>query len=76
MPPDSTSSFLPTRRDWLQRAGCGFAHLAFAGLAAREGLGATPVTARNPLAAKHGPLPARAKRVIFLFMQGGPSHVD
>lgn len=76
MPLDSTSSFLPTRRDWLQRAGCGFAHLAFAGLAAREGLGATPATARNPLAAKHGPLPARAKRVIFLFMQGGPSHVD
>lgn len=76
MPLDSTSSFLPTRRDWLQRAGCGFAHLAFAGLAAREGLGATPATVRNPLAAKHGPLPARAKRVIFLFMQGGPSHVD
>jgi hypothetical protein len=32
--------------------------------------------ARNPLAPRVPPLPARAKRVIFLFMQGGPSHVD
>jgi hypothetical protein len=30
----------------------------------------------NPLAAKTPPLPARAKRVIFLTMRGGPSHVD
>ena len=30
----------------------------------------------NPLAAKPGHFPARAKRVIFVFMQGGPSHVD
>ncbi len=31
---------------------------------------------RSPLAAKLPPLPAKAKRVIFLFMQGGPSHLD
>src|SRR5579883_3346984 len=30
----------------------------------------------NPLAVKNPPLPGRAKRVIFLFMNGGPSHVD
>lgn len=31
---------------------------------------------QNPLAAKPAHFPARAKRVIFVFMQGGPSHVD
>ncbi len=55
-----------TRRQALQTLGCGFGHLAWAGLAA----------AANPLAPRLPPLPARAKRVIFLFMQGGPSHVD
>ena len=33
-------------------------------------------SSNNPLAAKSGHFPARAKRVIFVFMQGGPSHVD
>ena len=31
---------------------------------------------QNPLAPKDSPLPARAKNVIFLFMYGGPSHMD
>jgi hypothetical protein len=37
---------------------------------------AAPAAADNPLAAKTPPLPAKAKHVIFLFMQGGPSHID
>jgi hypothetical protein len=60
-----------TRRQALQSMACGFGYLAFAGLAKAAEAGHV-----NPLAPKQGHLPARAKRVIFIFMQGGPSHVD
>ncbi|MEZ6140159.1 MAG: DUF1501 domain-containing protein [Zavarzinella sp.] len=53
------------RRAWLANTSCGFGALALSALASRE-LQAAPVTHH----------PARAKRVIFLFMQGGVSHVD
>ncbi len=59
-----------TRRAALQQAACGFGSLALAGLCADS------VQAANSLAAKEPHLPPRAKRIIFLFMQGGPSHVD
>ena len=59
-----------TRRQALQSAACGFGYLALAGLAGK------PAAAANPLAAKQPHFAPRAKRVIFLFMQGGPSHVD
>jgi hypothetical protein len=59
-----------TRRELLQRAACGFGYLAFAGLAAQA------LASDNPLAPKPPHHPPRAKRVIFLFMHGGPSHVD
>jgi hypothetical protein len=55
------------RRQALQRLACGFGYLAFAGLAG---------AASNPLALKPPHFRPRAKRVIFLFMQGGPSQVD
>jgi len=55
-----------SRRDWLLSAGGGFGALALNALQAAE----------NPLAAKKPQFPARAKRVIFLFMEGGPSHLD
>ena len=61
-----------TRRDVLKSAGCGFGYLALAGLAARADAGSPA----NPLAPRTPVLPARAKRVIFLFMQGGVSQVD
>ncbi len=57
-----------TRRELLRKGACGFGALAFAGLAAADD--------RNPLAPRAPHLKARAKRVIFLFMQGGVSHVD
>src|SRR2546428_159179 len=60
-----------TRRQALQRAGCGFGYLALAGLASR----ASAANA-NPLAPKQPHFTARAKRIVFIFMQGGPSHVD
>lgn len=69
-----------TRRDFLLRAGGGFGALALTGL-----LGpAHPIFASlrqdqpgiNPLAPKQPHFPASAKSVIFLFMEGGPSHID
>jgi hypothetical protein len=70
---------LLTRRELLGRMGNGFAALGLAGLMAGEGLLAQPAAADtllNPLAPKKPHFPAKAKRVIFLFMNGGPSHVD
>jgi hypothetical protein len=56
-----------TRRDALKTLACGFGYLAFTGLAG---------AATNPLAPRVPHFTPRAKRVIFLFMQGGPSQVD
>ncbi|MCA9153817.1 MAG: DUF1501 domain-containing protein [Planctomycetales bacterium] len=60
-----------SRRSLLQTASCGFGYLALAGLC-RE----TQAATLNPLAPQPTHFPPRAKRVIFIFMQGGPSHVD
>jgi hypothetical protein len=78
---------LPTgvsRREWLRRMGGGFGSLGLAGVLAGElarPAGSTfaasvSTTSDNPLAPKAPHFAARAKRVIFLFMNGGPSHVD
>lgn len=56
------------RRDFLQRSGNGLGWIALAALQAR-----TAMAADAPPQPHH---PPRAKRVIFLFMEGGPSHVD
>jgi hypothetical protein len=61
---------LLTRRQALQSAACGFGALALAGLHGQKGMASESSSARPPRFA------ARAKRVIFVFMQGGPSHVD
>src|SRR5262245_7850327 len=68
---------LYTRRDFLLRAGAGFGALALAWLLQEQNalVAATPDTV-NPLAAKPPQLPAKARSVIFLFMEGGPSHLD
>ena len=70
-----------TRRAAFQTAACGFAQLALAGLTNRPARADAPAPASepgavNPLLPKRPHLLARAKRVIFLFMQGGVSHVD
>lgn len=65
---------LQTRRQLLQSSAVGFGHLALTAM-----LGQTADADQNPsapLAAKQPHLPARAKRIVFLFMKGGPSHVD
>ena len=60
------------RRELFRRAGAGFGMLALNELLAGTGL----ASARNPLAAKTPHFPPRAKSIIWLFMNGGPSHVD
>jgi hypothetical protein len=71
-----TNAFSPlTRRDLLRRCGLGFGALGLANLMGEAGLlAAEPVV--SPLAPKAPPFPARAKRVIHIFANGGPSHVD
>ncbi|MGL4419957.1 MAG: DUF1501 domain-containing protein [Gemmataceae bacterium] len=65
----------PSRRELLQTTSAGFGALALAALAGTA-RGTPPFNAVNPLAPKPTHLPARAKRVIFLAMEGGPSHLD
>jgi hypothetical protein len=85
-PADGRDLDLATRRDWLLRMGGGFGALALSGLIqqddARAGSPAdgtggkvvgVPGGVAPPLART---LPAKAKSVIFLFMEGGPSHID
>jgi hypothetical protein len=68
-----------TRRDLLRQSGAGFGLLALQGLLGQPGThaseGSEPSNA-NPLAARLPHFAPRAKRVIFLFMHGGPSQVD
>src|SRR5688572_2419430 len=64
-----------SRRQMLRRFANGFGMLGLAGLLAENVLASTPRSA-NPLALYPGHFSARAKRIIFLFMSGGPSHVD
>jgi len=64
-----------SRREMLRICGSGFGMLGLAGLMADEAR-AESASADSPLALRAPLFPARAKRVIFLFMSGGPSHVD
>ncbi len=66
-----------TRRQLLQRAGGGLGWLAFAMMLERAGLIATrAATTLNPLAPKRPNFHPRAKSVIWIFANGGPSQVD
>lgn len=75
-----TQAELPTRRTLLQRAGCGFGLLGLYGalqdagnLVQAESLGSR---ALDPLAPQPPHAGGRAKHVIWIFINGGPSHVD
>ena len=68
-----------TRREMLQRTGMGLGAVALGTLLAESNVSAATVgasAALNPMAPKDPPLAAKAKRVVHLFMNGGPSHVD
>ena len=69
----------PSRRDFLRRAGNGFGLLALSGML--DNLLVRPAAAStlappNPLSPRPSHFPARARSVIWLFMNGGPSQVD
>src|SRR5437764_15460082 len=74
--PNAVPLVLPTRRDLLARAGGGFGMIALSALLAEQGLRADQPQAINPLAPRRPHHRARAERVIFLFMSGGPSHLE
>jgi hypothetical protein len=68
-----------SRRELLQRSACGFAGLSLAAMAGQTSLTHHATAAADLASAPGNPLPhlpPRARRVIFLFMWGGPSHVD
>ncbi|MCS7465421.1 DUF1501 domain-containing protein [Stieleria sp. ICT_E10.1] len=59
-----------SRRDLLRTSACGFGQIALAGMAGQTLLATDHGLTTDPV------IPVRAKRVIFLFMWGGPSHID
>jgi hypothetical protein len=73
-------STYPSRREFLARAGSGAGLLALATLLESQGLLVNSAEAAglpiNPMAPKSTHFPAKAKSVIWLFMNGGPSQVD
>ena len=81
------NSSLASRRDFLRRAGSGLGLIALADLLAEQGLLTAPaqaatseagsqISAINPLAPRTSHFPAKARSVIWLFKNGGPSQVD
>jgi uncharacterized protein (DUF1501 family) len=69
------------RRAFLEHSGLGLGKLALASLFtgaldAQRAAGASPSQPVDPLTARPGHFPAKAKAVIHLFMTGGPSHLD
>lgn len=84
-PKSPPSPPLIDRRHLLARMGCGFGLLGLTGMMHQLGLvdsgpafaAENPTNrALNPLAPQDGHFPAKAKRVIWIFVNGGPSHVD
>ena len=80
----STGNFCGrTRREFLWESGAGFTGLALGGMLAQDGFLANQAVAAdgqtkwvNPMVPKAPHFAPKAKSVIFLFMYGGPSHVD
>lgn len=79
----ATTCRMLRRRDMLQSTAAGFGHVALMAMLGSLTTGSrasaeqrTMPESGSPLAARMPHLPARAKRIIFLFMKGGPSHVD
>ncbi len=65
---------MTSRRQMLRNASAGFGALALHGLLGLESRGA--IHSQGPLSPKQPHFKPKARRVIFLFMHGGPSHVD
>ncbi len=65
-----------SRRQWLRQSACGFGQIALMGLMASEVKADRDGVVSGPLAPKPSHFAPQAKRVVFLFMHGGVSHVD
>src|SRR5262245_33371267 len=65
-----------SRRELLARCGTGLGTIALAGVLADEYYVAHASGSADPLAPKAPHFPAKAKHVVHLFMNGGPSQVD
>jgi hypothetical protein len=76
--PNGPETVPTSRREFLRRAGGGFGVIALAAMLADEGLLAADASDRttDPLAPRRPHHRARARSVIFLFMSGGPSHLE
>src|SRR5436190_12897191 len=72
----SDISFAHTRRGFLRQTSAGFGWLALAALNAQRAQAEVAKGYVNPLAPKPTHHAAKAKRVIFLYMQCGPSHME
>ena len=64
------------RRDFLKNVASGIGMAALGDLLAADGLTAATLPEVNPLAPKHPHFQAKAKHVIFMFMEGGPSQYE
>ena len=78
--PSASNPAVWTRRQWLGKTGCGMGLLALANMLLDEnvliGKEATDASKLDPLLAKPSHFPAKAKHVIWIFVNGGPSQVD
>ena len=75
----STNTIRINRRLAMQSVSCGFAYLVLQAISRQanaEVAGSSTSQTSGGLAAGNSPLAARAKRVIFLCMSGGPAHLD
>src|SRR5438270_1422906 len=76
------TEWVPSRREFFMRAGLGFGGLALSAMLAEEGWLASAraempeIDPLHPLAPRPPHFAGRAKSCIFLFMEGGPSHID
>ena len=65
-----------TRRAFLERAGAGFGALALGALMQRDARASNKNVGASTIAPHEPHFPARAKSVIWCFLDGGPSHID
>jgi len=75
-PMNATTGSLSTRRALLRNSAVGFGYLALNAMLQKESKAADEPESKKLILAKEPHFPARAKRIVFLFMKGGPSHVD
>ena len=73
-----TRTAITARRDFLRDTSCGFGSLALAAVLEQQAAANLPnmTEASSALVAKPPHFPPRARRIILLFMSGGPSQVD